>query len=249
MNMQSSETSNSLATAVADTTALPYATPPTAEKSPWTSINDMLIKNKCWLCQSPFPRGKPKKVFQVSQLLSFYKKHAQMMATKSNVEVAQHVEAQPGIVDLSVEGGKGDGYEGEAFENTIVDSETAVTNGSFISQNLQRCYESYVELIPPVPSSSGEMGNGEEENPDKLFAVFRENDVETWMSGLVCGMSADCKKELAYFIEPKGKIKGATSTASKAKNTTAGLFTFVSNNNPNCPPGCGCDNPWGFLSK
>ena len=39
-------------------------------RSPWLSITDMLIANKCWLCMTPFQRGYKKKVFMVSELLS-----------------------------------------------------------------------------------------------------------------------------------------------------------------------------------
>ena len=41
-------------------------------RSPWSSVNDMLIQNKCWLCEEVFPRGKVKKVFQISQLLDYF---------------------------------------------------------------------------------------------------------------------------------------------------------------------------------
>ncbi len=46
----------------------------TNSRSPWLSINDMLIQNKCWLCQESFPRGKVKKVFQITHLLDFFQK-------------------------------------------------------------------------------------------------------------------------------------------------------------------------------
>lgn len=38
----------------------------------------MLIQNKCWLCQETFPRGKVKKVFQISHLLDYFKKRLEM---------------------------------------------------------------------------------------------------------------------------------------------------------------------------
>jgi hypothetical protein len=45
-------------------------TKPPILRSPWLSISDMLIANRCWLCEAPFQRGYKKKVFLVSQLVS-----------------------------------------------------------------------------------------------------------------------------------------------------------------------------------
>lgn len=39
-------------------------------RSPWLTVLDMLITNRCWLCASTFQRGHKKKVFLVSQLIS-----------------------------------------------------------------------------------------------------------------------------------------------------------------------------------
>jgi hypothetical protein len=38
----------------------------------WSSISDSLMTNKCWICQQTFQKGKIKKVFQLSQLVSWY---------------------------------------------------------------------------------------------------------------------------------------------------------------------------------
>ena len=40
---------------------------------PWTSISDMLVRNKCWICESVFQRGSKRKVFMVSNLISYLK--------------------------------------------------------------------------------------------------------------------------------------------------------------------------------
>jgi hypothetical protein len=37
--------------------------------SPWLSISNALIANKCWLCNSTFQRGYKKKVFMISDLV------------------------------------------------------------------------------------------------------------------------------------------------------------------------------------
>ena len=39
----------------------------------WKCINDALVQNQCWICQSVFPRGKKKKVFMISQILQVFK--------------------------------------------------------------------------------------------------------------------------------------------------------------------------------
>ena len=43
----------------------------TAPTNPWNTINDMLIQNRCWLCHETFRRGKMKKVFMLSHLLTY----------------------------------------------------------------------------------------------------------------------------------------------------------------------------------
>ena len=43
----------------------------TAPENPWSTINDMLIQNRCWLCRETFVRGKMKKVFMLSHLLTY----------------------------------------------------------------------------------------------------------------------------------------------------------------------------------
>lgn len=55
--------------------------PPRILRSPWLSVSDMLISNKCWLCNTPFQRGYKKKVFMVSQLVSTLVRLGQEAAT------------------------------------------------------------------------------------------------------------------------------------------------------------------------
>ena len=43
----------------------------TCPENPWSTINDMLIQNRCWLCRETFLRGKMKKVFMLSHLLAY----------------------------------------------------------------------------------------------------------------------------------------------------------------------------------
>ena len=43
------------------------------EQSVWSSVNDMLIQNSCWICLQPFMKKKTKKVFQITHLLRYLK--------------------------------------------------------------------------------------------------------------------------------------------------------------------------------
>ena len=197
----------------------------------------MLIQNRCWLCQNSFPRGKTKKVFQVSNLLTFYYNYTERLKvveivpttlpggdTADSAEVA--VEVEPAL---------------------LLAAETRNMQVTFTSKNLQSCLDSYVELMA---RSDGQ--------PDSLFAEFKANDVEVWMSGLVCGITADCKRELAYFIEVKKQQHNANSGSGGGGSTAAdkervaninAMFSFAMPGGVggDCPPGCGCDNPWPFM--
>jgi hypothetical protein len=39
----------------------------------WKSINEMLVQNRCWICQNVFQKGKKKKVFMISQIIQVFK--------------------------------------------------------------------------------------------------------------------------------------------------------------------------------
>lgn len=167
-------------------------------ESPWKSINNMLIKNSCWLCQQQFPRGQTKNVFQVSQLIDFF-------TTRLEEE-----------------------KNGKVFEE-------------FQSEFLKSCYENF---------KSKDTGNF-----DTLFETLsnelRENDIEVWMSGLVCAHNETCQKEVSLFIPAaflvsanQASTEGRGSIIKRHKKSSAEMFAI----NSECPPGCGCDNPWPFLS-
>jgi hypothetical protein len=71
------------------------------------------------------------------------------------------------------------------------------------------------------------------------------------MSGLVCGISADCKHDLSLFIKPKASSSSSTTgtAGGKPTNMFGGLLGSGKDKDGNdCPPGCGCDNPWPFLA-
>ena len=188
-------------------------------KSPWRSISDVLIQNKCWLCENTFPRGKTRKVFQVSDLLTFYHNHQLRLQLPDDYNPDDTGEKEAVVEDGEV----AEGSPNPESEDSVPKS-TAYT---FISGNLQRCYDNYLSLM--------EAGEGK---PDQLFVEFQQNGIEVWQSGLVCGMNPDCKLELAYFIEEK-------HTGNGVGKKTNSMFALPSGTT--CPPNCGCDNPWPFM--
>lgn len=218
------------ATLGAGTIAPNVAAAPTSVKSPWASINDVLIQNRCWLCLNYFARGKTKKVFQVSDLLTFYHNHMSRLIIRSEVAAVEGIGKESCSSETPT---PTEAKADEESDESAVDVEPIVTDYKFKSANLQACYDSYVALM-----------NAGEGKPDHLFKEFKENDVEVWMSGLVCAMTPECKEEAAYFIENK---KHAASTEDGSKRKVNSMFAFSIPNGTDCPPGCGCDNPWPFM--
>jgi hypothetical protein len=203
-------------------------------KSPWASINNMLIQNRCWLCETVFPRGKQKKVFQVSDLLDFY---TTRLRAEDGTPSSGHTVINSALGDRGEE-------ESESVSSGVMVSDDSTVSPvvlvEIISKNLRSCYESFVAIVHEDPTGTRGL----------LRAEFVENDVEVWMSGLVCGISADCKRDLALFIKPKASSSSTTGTAGgKPTNMFGGLLGSGKDKDGNdCPPGCGCDNPWPFLA-
>lgn len=174
--------------------------------NPWLTINDMLIKNRCWLCEDVFQRGKVKKVFQVSALLEYFDRRLRH-------ETIAPDKPQDGI---------------DSSNNEDISSKDA-----FKAKNLRNCYEHYKAVI----------GNDKEANAKKFLDILKDNDIELWMSGLICGSKDACKEEMAHFI-----VDAPTTATSSTKSSKNSPFTFANKDNKDCPPGCNCDNPWPFLS-
>lgn len=189
---------------------------------PWVSINNMLIRNCCWLCEQPFPRGTTKKAFQVDNVLTYfeerYRVEQMMPATMGGTSAASSLENESNLIDTP-----------SVFKSLA----------TFKSKNLASCYDHYKRFKQQSSSL------------DALLEQLRENDIEVWMSGLVCGLQQSCKEDVALFVKPIGS-NSDNSTATVKSNgssgkavTPAGLTFF---NKKDCPPGCGCDNPWAFIS-
>ena len=151
------------------------------EKSPWNSVSDMLIQNKCWLCLEGFKRGKTKKVFMISQVLEFFES-LQLKSSDTSAEQGAEIE----------------------------------------SLHLKACYDIYCK-------AGGDV--------EKVLRDLEGNDIAPWMSGLVCGQSELCAREFNMIVPDGPRAK--TSSKFKAE---------IQKKADDCPPGCGCDNPWAFLS-
>eukprot|EP01038_Epipyxis_sp_PR26KG_P007316 gene7316-9968_t len=208
--------------------------------SPWATINDMLIENRCWLCKEKFPRGKQKKVFQVSDLLQFF---GELMLQE--LPPPPTLESENLIEDIITTNNLPKAPENDLKLSTaeVNNSESAnstinsinltlypgLSGNTLKSENLRRCYNSYKKLLLK------DGGKG-----DELRSEFKNNDVEVWMSGLICAISEDCKNEQAYFITDKKKNSNSLPTSTKDGKMIS--------DPKDCPPGCGCDNPWAFLS-
>ena len=100
-----------------------------------------------------------------------------------------------------------------------------VTAMALESPHLVSCYESFCSL-----------GGSTEALLNKL----REEECETWMSGLICALTPVCAREYMLLV-PEGKV--STATLSGMSTSTAG----GKEGDAACPPGCGCDNPWQFV--
>lgn len=156
--------------------------PKRMQRSPWLSVSDMLIANKCWLCNAPFQRGYKKKVFMVSQLVNSIVRLAQEAATCT--------------------------ANGESEKE-------------FRSVNFCACYNSF----------KTEFGCDE----SKLAAELKKQDVAYYLSGLVCCRSSICAEEFEVLLPSDSSV-----VKPQLKKAVDDAF---------CPPDCGCDNPWPFLSS
>ena len=101
---------------------------PAVIRSPWLSVSDMLIANKCWLCMAPFQRGYKKKVFMVSQL-------ALCLMQRRKEELACKVVSAEGSAEGSPEDSAEDSAEGSELGLPPIES-----------KNFRACYEMFLQL-------------------------------------------------------------------------------------------------------
>jgi hypothetical protein len=132
--------------------------------------------------------------------------------------------------------------------------ETAITltgapDDPINSENFRACVESFHTMNGDV---------------NALMDELKRIDLAPWFSGLICGSEA-CLNEY-YIIAPSSrpKISAALNQGSGSLNASSSgdvtatveeldmkrsLDRFLPQTKEDCPPGCGCDNPWPFLSN
>lgn len=160
--------------------------------SPFVSINNMLIHNRCWLCEQPFQRGKMKKVFQLSDLLEYY------------------------------------------LQRSLAEINDASSVPPMKCKNFHDCYDNFKSLL--FVNDHGNI------DTSRLLENLKNNDLETWMSGMVCGLHENCQEDMAKFV------KDLTPPSNTTSNDATNKRFKTAFGNQDCPPGCNCDNPWPFLA-
>jgi hypothetical protein len=71
------------------------------------------------------------------------------------------------------------------------------------------------------------------QNIDKMIEYMKVSGVEPWMSGLACGNALECEYDVDQIlsISPNLSLQNVNSLKNE------------------CPPNCGCDNPWAFVKS
>lgn len=94
-------------------------------------------------------------------------------------------------------------------------------NVQFSSQNLNECHSEFSLCNGDVVS---------------IIENMKKCQIEPWMSGLACSVNEDCRivTDLILSIAPSASISIQSNTIPRDPK--------------DCPPGCGCDNPWPFMT-
>jgi hypothetical protein len=116
----------------------------------------------------------------------------------------------------------GAGEEAAAAAPVTVDAPPTTT---VTSHNLVSWYAAFVE----------DLGGSEA----KLEEALKACNVTPWFSGLVCCTSEACLRQYQLVVPP---------TADEAAAAAQALQSLAGKLAADCPPGCGCDNPWPFLA-
>jgi hypothetical protein len=247
------------------------------ERPPWCLINDTLLNNKCFLCSQTFLRGfikyiisislllclyydnssisllgKQKKVYQVSQLVSFCTNRYQLL---SDFEINFSGNEFSDFKSLTEEKNNENNENFHQYTANLSSYQRALL-GPIHSTNLEKIFQDYSRLEF--------LARENKTNPktaiNLLEKIFQENDIELWMSGLVCHRE-DCFREYIKLVPTSAprdeevipennnnnnnndNIEGSMNEKKKKQN----VMQF-GRNIKDCPPDCGCDNPWPFLS-
>ena len=108
-------------------------------------------------------------------------------------------------------------------DNAAMETE-ATTAAQTTSHNLTSWYAAFME----------DLGGSDA----KLEEALKACNVTPWFSGLVCCTSEACLRQYQFVVPPTADEAAA---AAQALQSLAGKLAIE------CPPGCGCDNPWPFL--
>ena len=264
------------------------------KNNPFNSINNMLILNRCWLCELPFQRGTMKHVFQISDLLSYYHQLYSLSLQNDDDDDDDDDDDNDTKNDNDVKNESGGVYYVNDIKNddnyvkndsvasndntTIKDDNKFDINDSnnfnnknnhpdFISNNLKQCYQYYITMLQLSSNNLQQQyqyhnttnkDDNNNNNSNKAFYLlqsFDNHQIQIWMSGLICKTNSNCQQEMIYFIKSKPSSSASSGSSSNSNNGSSRIgnhiFQPISmiNNSKNCLPGCGCDNPWPFLSS
>jgi len=109
------------------------------------------------------------------------------------------------------------------------------------SCNLKKCYERYLYLRSKEISSDNS-------SPTPLEAELKDNDIAVWMSGLLCGVSPECSEEVQLIVSGLNSGDRVPFFLVEPPKLSSSESGISSKSDMNCLPGCGCDNPWSFIS-
>ena len=126
----------------------------------------------------------------------------------------------------------------ELYSGAATEEDFDLLKTTLHSVNLKTCYERYKVLRSSSKTSEGN------ESIAALEKDLADNDVALWMSGLLCGVTPQCISEMRIFVPGfrNARVPFFLAEQPQSKNT------LPSQSDKNCLPGCGCDNPWAFIS-
>ena len=99
-------------------------------------------------------------------------------------------------------------------------------------------FTDFVEQLPHVHACYSNFCymNGDVK---KISRELEKIDIAPWMSGLVC-----CSNDLCKAAFNAISAENPTSVGNSDQLNAA----LAKHNVNDCPPGCGCDNPWQFMA-
>lgn len=121
---------------------------PSVSRSPWLSISDMLIANKCWLCDTPFQRGYKKKVFMVSNLVSSLIRRSEGISSAADkAEYINEIESRNFKACLSAFLTELDGSESN-LTTELLKHDVALWLSGLVCCRTVNCSRDYAILVP-----------------------------------------------------------------------------------------------------